>query len=131
MKIFGREPTLWLAFLTALLSLAGTLGFRLLTPDLAELWNLAILAVAGAVTAFAVRPIAPAAFTYAVAAVAQLTAGYGLNLTPEQLGMIQALVVPVLALLTREQVTPQNTAVSRTTEAAGKPEVQTVSEGKP
>lgn len=125
-KILGREPTLWIAALTALISVAGTFGFRLLAPDQAALWNIAINAVAAAITAFAVRPIAPAAFTYAVSVIAQLGASYGLNLTADQLSMLNALVIPILALLTRGQVSPQTTAISTASEATTKPEVQTV-----
>lgn len=112
MKIFGREPTLWLAFAVSVVSLLGTLGFRLLGPDQAALWNVAIMAVAAAITAFTVRPIAPAAFTYAVGALAQLGAAYGLNVTDPQLSMINALVIPALALLTRGQVSPVETSVT-------------------
>lgn len=129
MKILGREPTLWLAFLTSLVSVAGTLGFRLLGPDQAAAWNIAILAIAAAINAYTVRPIAPAAFTYAISALVQLGAGYGLNIPDPTLSMLNALVVPTLALLTRGQVTPEETKLSTTTEAAGKPDVQTVPEG--
>lgn len=129
MKIFGREPTLWLAFITALVSVAGTLGFRLLSGDQAVLWNLAINAVAGIVTAYAVRPVSPAAFTYGIGILAQLGAAYGLHVGDPTLSMINALVVPALALLTRGQVSPQETKVSTTSEATTKPEVQTVPEG--
>ena len=115
MKLFGREPALWLAFLVAVVSLAGTFGWRLLSPDQAELWNIGILAIAGAVTAFTVRPVAPAAFTYAVGVLAQLGAAYGLNVTDPQLTMIQALVIPTLALLTRGQVSPVTTGVTEIT----------------
>ena len=129
MKILGREPALWLAVMTALISVAGTFGFRLLSPDQAGLWNIAINAVAAAITAYAVRPIAPAAFTYAVSVLAQLGAAYGLEMSPEQLSMLNATVVPILALLTRGQVSPVETAVTHASDAANKPEVQTVPEG--
>ena len=56
-------------------------------------------------------------------------AAYGLSVTPEQLAGINLFLVVVLGLLTRGQVSPVDTAISRTTEAAGKPEVQTVPEG--
>jgi hypothetical protein len=116
MKLLGRDPALWLAFLTAVISIAGTLGFRLLDQEQAALWNVAINAVAGAITAYFVRPISPVAFTYAIAALAQLGAAYGLNLTEPQLSQINAIVVPTLALLTRGQVSPIETALTDTTE---------------
>lgn len=125
MKILGRNPTLYLAFVTAVISLLGTFGFRLLGPDQAGLWNSAITAVAGAIVAYTVRPIAPAAFTFAIAALAQLGAAYGLHVTDPQLSMLNALVVPTLALLTRDQVSPIETPLTSksqdpTPEAAAK-----------
>ena len=129
-KILGREPTLYIAFVVTLVTFAGSLGFRLLSPEQAEFWNIAILAIAAAINAAVVRPITPAAFTYAIAVIVQLFASYGLDgVTPEQLGLLQSLVVPALALLTRGQVTPQETRVSSTTAAAAAPDVQTVPEG--
>lgn len=115
-KLFGREPTLWVAFLATLISTLGTFGLPFLTGDQAGYWNAAVYAIAGAFTAWMVRPIAPAAFTYAISALAQLVTAYGAIISPEQLVMIQALVVPALALLTRGQVSPVPTAATTTTE---------------
>lgn len=112
MKIFGREPALYIALITAVISLAGTLGYSLLTGDQASLWIVLVNALAGAATAWTVRPISPAAFTYAVGAVVALAAGYGLNVDPATVAGLNALVIPILALLTREQVSPQSTIVS-------------------
>jgi hypothetical protein len=60
-----------------------------------------------------VRPVQPAAFTYAIGAIVQLAAAYGLHVTDPQLSMINALVVPALMLLTRGQVSPVETAVTK------------------
>lgn len=115
MKILGREPTLWLAVISSLVVLAGTFGLHWLTGQQAGLLVAAINAVAGAVTAYTVRPVAPAAFTYAIAALVALAASYGLNVTNEQLAGLNTAIVPILALLTRNQVSPAETAVTRTT----------------
>jgi hypothetical protein len=112
MKIFQREPALYIALLTSLISLAGTLGYSLLTGDQASLWIVVVNALAGAATAWMVRPISPAAFTYAIGAVVALAAGYGLNVPADTVAAINALVIPALALLTRNQVSPQETPVS-------------------
>lgn len=106
MKIFGREPTLWISVITGLVILAGTAGLHWLTGQQAGLIAGAIIALAGAANAFAVRPIAPAAFTYAIAALLAVAGSYGLNFSPETVGALNAIVLPALALITRGQVTP-------------------------
>jgi len=112
MKLFGREPTLWISVISSLIVLAGTFGFHWLTGQEASLIVVAINAIAGAVNAYTVRPIAPAAFTYAVGSILAVGAAYGLNLSIETVAAINATVIPILALLTRDQVAPQETAVS-------------------
>lgn len=123
MKLFGREPTLWISFGSSLILLLGTLGFRLLDGDQAVLVVTALNGVAAAITAYAVRPISPAIFTYAAGALVAVGASYGLNVTPDQLALINGVVVMGLGLLTRGQVSPQATPVSRASESALKPEV--------
>lgn len=103
------EPTLILQFISAALSLVVALGFGL-SSDQAALIVAAITAVFGAVNAFMVRPIAPAAFTALVGAVAALAAGFGFHLSDGVIAAINGLVITALALLTRHQVTPNSTA---------------------
>lgn len=129
MKIFGREPTLWIAVVNAVVLGIATLGFNWLDNDQAGLIVLAINAVLAAVNAYAVRPISPAVFTYAVSAIVSVLVSYGLEITPDQLASLNAIMVVTLGLITRGQVSPQNTAVSTASEATTKPEVQTVPEG--
>jgi hypothetical protein len=113
MKLFQREPTLWLAFIYAVLTVVGTGGFAGFTGQQAQLTNAAIAAVVGAINAYAVRPISPVSFTYALAALAQLAAAYGILIPEATLTALNGLVVPALALLSRGQVSPANTAISR------------------
>lgn len=110
MKPLGREPTLWLQALAAVLGLVVTFGWDQLTAEQAALWVAAGTAVVAAVNAALVRPVAPVAFTGLVAAVAALAAAYGFGATQEQVGMVQGIVVAVLALLTRMQVEPKPSA---------------------
>lgn len=123
MKILGREPTLWIAFIASIILLLGTLGFKWLDGDQAILVVATINAIAAAANAYAVRPIAPAVFTYAVGALVSLFAAYGLDVSPETLAMLNGLVVMGLGLLTRGQVAPLDTRISRASEALAKPEV--------
>jgi len=129
-KLLGRSPTLVIGVLVAAISFAGTLGFRLLDAEQAGLWIAVVNAIAGAVVAYTVRPIAPAAFTYLVGAIVALGAAYGLSLSAEQVNGINGLVIPLLSLLTYGNVSPIDTAVSSSTSAAAAPEVQTVPEAR-
>ena len=106
MKIFDREPTLIIQFVSAILAIMVSTGLPNLSADQATLIVAALTAVLGAVNAIVVRPIAPAAFTGLVAAGAALLAGYGLELSQDIVGSISAAVVVGLALLTRGQVSP-------------------------
>ena len=116
MKIFGREPALIIASVSAGLSLLVTFGFGL-SAEQAGAIVAGISAVFAAVTATVTRPIAPGAFTGLVAAVAALLAAYGLDLSAEKIGAINAVVLAGLALLTRGQVSPS----SPSTPAAAEP----------
>lgn len=112
MKLLGREPTLWIAVLNAAVILLGTFQFHLLTGTQAALIVVAINAVFAALNAAAVRPVSPVAFTYAVGALVALAASYGLNLSIETVGALNASVIPLLALLARGQVSPVETPVT-------------------
>jgi hypothetical protein len=105
-KIFGREPTLIIQSISALLAIGVAVGLPGLTRDTSTLIVAVLVAVLGAVNAAVVRPVAPGAFVGLVAAGAALLAGYGLELSQELVGSVSAAVVVLLALLTRGQVTP-------------------------
>ena len=116
MKILGREPTLWLALISSLLGIIGTVGFGFLDAVQAGLLVVAINAVFAAINAYAVRPISPVAFTYAVGSIIAVLGSYGLNLPQETVGMINAAVIPFLALLSRGQVSPTESSISKITD---------------
>ncbi len=128
-KIFGREPTLWIAVLNAVILGIATLGFHALNNDQAALIVAAINAVMAAINAYAVRPISPAVFTYVGTAIVTVLVSYGLKVTPDQLASLNAIIIVALGLITRGQVSPQATTISASSLAAKKPEVQTVPEG--
>jgi uncharacterized membrane protein YgaE (UPF0421/DUF939 family) len=112
-KLFQREPTLWIAVLNAVVILGGTFGLHLLSGQQASLIVVAINAVFLAINAWAVRPISPVAFTYALGAILAVVSAYGLNVSTETMAALNALVIPVLALLSRGQVSPQETVVTK------------------
>lgn len=103
---FRLEPTILIAFLAAVLGLIVAFNFTWLTAEEAALIVAVVNALLGVWNAVKVRPIAPAAFTYAVAAIAALLAGYGLHLSQQMVGAVDGVVLAGLALLTRAQVTP-------------------------
>ena len=109
MKLFGREPTLYIQAISALLGVAVTFGIDGLSAEQSAAIIAVLSAVLAAVNATMVRPVAPAAFTGLVTAVAVLVAAYGLDVSQETVGAVQVAVVGVLALLTRNQVTPKTT----------------------
>lgn len=111
-KLFQREPTLWIAVINAVVILVGTFGLRFVDGDQAGLIVAVINAIFGCITAYAVRPISPVAFTYAIGAIVALAAAYGLAVPPETVASLNVLVIALLALLSRGQVSPQETAVS-------------------
>ena len=115
MKLFQREPTLWLAVIYAVITVVGTAGLHWFSGAQAALFNAAIAAIVGAINAYLVRPVSPVAFTYAVAALVSLLAAYGVVIPQDTLNAVNGLVVPALALLTRGQVSPVTTAVTATT----------------
>ena len=112
MKLLGREPTLWIGLLSSVVILVGTFGLKLLTGEQAALIVVAINAIFGAINAYAVRPVSPVAFTYAVGSIVAVAGAYGLNLSIETVAALNAVVVPALALLTRGQVSPVETPLT-------------------
>jgi hypothetical protein len=112
MKLFQREPTLWLAVIYAVITVIGTFGLLHFTGQQANLVNAAIAAIVGAINAALVRPVSPVAFTYAIAALANLAAAYGVTIPAETMNAINGLVIPALALVFRGQVSPEETPVS-------------------
>lgn len=106
MRIFGREPTLFIQSISAILAVFVAVGIPGLSATQAALIVAVLTAALGVLNAVVVRPIAPAAFTGLVASLAALLAGYGLELSQELVGSVSAAVVVLLALLTRGQVTP-------------------------
>lgn len=106
MKLFGREPALIISTISAILSLIVTFNIGMSGGQAGAIVAV-ISAWFGAMVAIATRPIAPAAFTAVVAAGAALLAAYGLNVSAETVGATNAVVLAVLALLTRGQVSPK------------------------
>ena len=106
MKIFGREPALWLAVIQAVLNVFVGFQWEALSATQASLWMAAINAVLGAVTAWMVAPVTPVLLTTAFSAVATLLAAYKLHLSQEMVASINLVIVTVVTLITRGQISP-------------------------
>ncbi len=108
LKSLRREPTLYIGVIAAVANWLVGFNLEWLSAEQAALWMTAINAVAGFVAGFKTRPIPPQAFTYAVTSLAGLGAAYGLDYSQEQVGQFNAMLIAVLALLARGQVSPKN-----------------------
>ncbi|MCR8574662.1 hypothetical protein [Streptomyces sp. Isolate_219] len=105
MKIFNREPALWLNSLSALLGLLVTFNVGL--TEVQAGWLVAgVSAILGAVAAALTRPIAVQAFTAVVATVASAVAAFGYEVQPTTTAAINGVVLAILMFITRGQVSP-------------------------
>ncbi len=101
MKIFGREPALWLGLIGAVLTTMVSLNLPWLSVGAAA----AIMALLTAiVTAVTTRPVAPALFVGVLTALVALFAEYGVNLSD---GLVAGLSSALLAAFALFGVRPQ------------------------
>ncbi|GAA0739270.1 hypothetical protein Drose_04075 [Dactylosporangium roseum] len=106
MKLFGREPSLWISTIGSLLSLVAGFGLDWLTPGQAALVIVALNALVGVANGLRVRPVSPVVFTYAVGSIAALVAAYGVDVSQSIVGLVNGAVLSILALLLRGNVSP-------------------------
>jgi hypothetical protein len=103
-KIFGREPALWLAVIGAVVTWAVSLGFDWLNAGQA---TAIITALTALIIATTTRPVAPALFVGAVAAGAALFGEYGLNISEAAVTGLGTIILAGFAFFgIRPQVTP-------------------------
>jgi hypothetical protein len=104
MKIFGREPALWLALIGSVLTWGAGLGLDFLNAGQAVAITTALTGVVIAVTT---RPIAPGLFVAAVGLIASLFAEYGLHWSDAAVTGVGGIILAGFALFgIRPQVTP-------------------------
>lgn len=108
MKIFGRDPTLWLTLIGAVLSYLVMLQINGLSDLQAAAIMGALTAAVGVLNGVMVRPFNPALFNGLVAAVVGVLVAYGANISPEQVTGLQAIIMAAGGLwAVRQQVTPK------------------------
>lgn len=105
-KILGREPALWVGTIASALSLGTAVGFPGLSAGQVAALVVGLNAVAALVAGFAIRPVAPVIYTNALGALAAIGTAYGFDVPSETVGAANFLVLAVLSLLTRGQVSP-------------------------
>lgn len=124
MKLFGREPTIWLQLISGALGVIVAIGdgghpIFGLTATTAGLVMAVIAAIFGAINAALVRPVAPAAFQAVLTAAFPLLVAYGVHVAPSLLAALQTLLLAIVVMLTRGSVTP-TADPAPTTPAVGK-----------
>jgi hypothetical protein len=106
----GREPAAVIAAVGSILVVLAAIGVPWLSAGQAA----AVTAVIAALILVATtRPVAPGLVTGVVAAGAALLAEYGLQVPDATVGAISAAVLAIFALISREQVSPQDTVLTR------------------
>lgn len=109
-KILGREPSAWVASVGAVVLVLASLGLPFLSAGQAA----AVTGLVAAVVLVATtRPVAPGMVTGIVTAGAALLAEYGLDVSDATVASISGATLAVFALITRQQVEPKVTALTR------------------
>lgn len=103
---FRPEPALVVNFVAAMLTMVAAFVPDRITPESTALWVVVINAVGALIIGLRVRPLAPNLFTAVVGAVASLLGAYQFDISPEQVGLINTVVLLGLALFVRGQSTP-------------------------
>lgn len=103
-KIFGREPALWLGLIGAVVTWAAGFGLDWLSTGQA----VAIVgAITGVVIAVTTRPVAPGLYVAAVSVVAAMFSEYGLHWSEAAVTGLGGIILAGFALFgIRPQVTP-------------------------
>lgn len=106
MKIFGREPTVWLALIGTVLTAVAGLNVTFMSPGAAAAIVAALTAVT---TALFTRPVAPSLYTAAIVAVVAVGTTYGFDVADNvQTGLIAVTLAVFSFFGIRPQVTPRS-----------------------
>jgi hypothetical protein len=105
MKIFGREPALWLAAIAAVVSLGSQFLWHL-SDEQQSVINAVALALVGILTGVMVdeEKLAPAILGF-ISALLSLAMGFGWHLDPQSQSVIMTAAAGIVAMFVRTQVT--------------------------
>jgi hypothetical protein len=107
--VFGREPTIWLGVIEALLATITAFGLGTrwgLTQDTYGIWVVLLAAIFGVLTAWLTKDTMLGVVLGLVKAIIAFIAIYGLSLTDQQTGAVIALTPLLLSLFQRTQTSP-------------------------
>lgn len=103
MRIFGREPALWLALIAVAVKLSTAFGLDLSSDEQAVV-NATAAALVGLIVAAMVHDGIGAAVLGLVQAAVALAVGFGLHWAPEQQAVVLSFAAALVAMWTRTQV---------------------------
>ncbi|MFE3449609.1 hypothetical protein ACFXJ8_11805 [Nonomuraea sp. NPDC059194] len=108
-RIFGREPAVWVYTINTLVALLVAYGLPLTQLQVATISTMST-AVLAAIVAILTRPFVVSALTGAVGTTLTAVAGFGLELSEAQIGATVTALNVVLALVLRMNVSPAASA---------------------
>lgn len=109
-RILGREPAAVIAAIGSVLTVLAAMNLDFLDAGQAAAATAFVSAVVLVATT---RPVAPGLVTGVVSTGAALFAEYGLHASDALVGALTGAVLAIFALISRQQVSPQPTAVTR------------------
>lgn len=112
MKIFGREPALWLALIAVGVKLLTAFGLNVSGQQQAVI-NAVAAALVGLIVAISVHDGVGAAVLGFVQAGVALAVGFGLDWSADQQAIVLSLASALVAMWTRTQVTAPVSPVSK------------------
>lgn len=112
MKLFGREPAVWLGLIAALVMGVSTFLWNL-SPDQQGTINALAVAAFGVATAASVHQGTMAAVTAGFKALIALGISFGLHLSADQQLVIMTVVAAVGSFWVRTQATPKEPAIPK------------------
>lgn len=119
MKGLKWEPAVYLYGLNSVVALAVAFGLPLTSTQTAAVATIAT-AVLGGVSAAMTRPVEVSAITAALATALTAAGAFGLHLSADKIGTLVTVLNLAIALLVRQNVTPQAT-IAREKSAAAHP----------
>ncbi|QMU77175.1 hypothetical protein GXW83_17150 [Streptacidiphilus sp. PB12-B1b] len=104
MKVFGREPVLWLSLLAIIVKVGSAVVFHA-SGDQQAVVNAVAAALAGLGMALSTHDGIAAAVLGLVQAMVALGVGFGLHWSPSEQAMVMSTAAAVVGMFTRTQVT--------------------------
>lgn len=112
MKIFGREPALYVAIIETLVAFLVTFGLDGLSAEQATNIVAVAAVIGGAITAWTTVDTRLSAVTGVGRAILILLTSYGLNLSQEQVGLAVGVIAALAMVFVRDRTSPEATVLT-------------------